>query len=362
MEQLTVHGANQAPLYEIYIKNNFEGLVPMLHTLAMKGRKLCLVCDSTVAALYRDMVLSLLEEDGFFCISYVFQAGEASKKLSTVEKLYELLIQNSFDRNDVLLALGGGVTGDLTGFAAATYLRGIRFVGIPTTLLSMVDSSIGGKTGVDFKAYKNIVGAFHQPSAVYINISTLETLPEREFLAGMGEVVKHGFIKDTAYYTFLAEHTKEILAGEPETLRSMIFRSLCIKRDVVERDPKEKGERALLNFGHTVGHAVEKLNDFSLLHGECVSAGMVVAAELSVLRGSLSQEQAAKVKELLQAFGMVTTVTPLEKEELLSVCHRDKKADGSKIKFVLLQDIGDAYIDPEVSDDEIWAAFQTILS
>lgn len=360
-EELIVCGADHAPLYPILLEDSFEGLGELMHSLQTDGRKVCIVSDSNVATLYAKEIIGLLEKEGFFCVLFTFPAGEASKNLDTVANLYEFLIEHSFDRNDVLLALGGGVTGDLTGFAAATYLRGIRFIGMPTSLLSMVDSSIGGKTGVDFKAYKNMVGAFHQPSAVYINVSSLHTLPEREFLAGMGEVVKHGFILDKEYYTFLKENVTEISAKNQEVLRRMIYRSLCIKRDVVERDPKEKGERALLNFGHTIGHAVEKLNEFSLLHGECVSVGMIAAAELSVIRGVLSEEEAKEVKNLLGAFGMKTEVSMLEKEVLLAVCHKDKKADGAKIKFVLLNGIGEAFIDSEVSDEEMWKAFQSIV-
>ncbi|MBR2408155.1 MAG: 3-dehydroquinate synthase [Lachnospiraceae bacterium] len=359
-EELMVCGADGAPLYPIKIEESFDGIVPLIAQLQMTGRKICIVSDSNVTHLYEKEVRGLLEKEGFFCVSFSFPAGEASKNLDTVSALYEFLIENSFDRNDVLIALGGGVTGDLTGFAAATYLRGIRFIGMPTSLLSMVDSSIGGKTGVDYKSYKNMVGAFYQPSAVYINVSALNTLSEREFLAGMGEVVKHGFILDKEYYRFLKEKEREISARKSDVLCEMIFQSLCIKRGVVERDPKEKGERALLNFGHTIGHAVEKLNHFEFLHGECVSVGMVAAAELSVMHGLLSRQEVDEVKALLDAFGMKTKVPMLDKEELLSVCHRDKKADGAKINFVLLRTIGEAFICSNVSDDEIWNAFKTI--
>lgn len=361
MEQLIVKDVNSNPIYEIKFEEDFDGLVPLLHSLNAEGRKLCVVSDSTVAGLYLDTVTGILKKAGYSCISYVFPAGEASKNLSTVEGLYETLMEASFDRKDILLALGGGVTGDLTGFAAATYLRGIRFIGIPTTLLSMVDSSIGGKTGVDYKAYKNMVGAFYQPSAVYINVNALQTLPKRDFLSGMGEVVKHGFILDHGYYEFLKKNTAGILAMDTAILREMIYGSLCIKRQVVEQDPTEKGIRALLNFGHTLGHAIEKMNEFSLMHGECVSAGMVAAAEISVLRGSLSKEEANALTDMLRDFGMVTKVSMLPKEDLLSICHHDKKADGSKINFVLLRRIGEAYIDPEVTDEEIWTSFQAIV-
>lgn len=359
--KLIVNNEEGHPSYTIYLEKSFEGLPLVLHSIQAEGRKICLVADSNVSALYAGEVKGLLEREGFFCVSFSFQEGEASKNLDTVSALYEFLIHHSFDRNDILLALGGGVTGDLTGFAAATYLRGIRFIGMPTSLLSMVDSSIGGKTGVDYKAYKNMVGAFYQPTAVYINTSTLNTLPKREFLAGMGEVIKHGCILDQQYYGFLEKNVDNILAKETEVIKEMIHQSLCIKRGVVERDPKEKGERALLNFGHTIGHAVEKMNQFRLLHGECVSVGMVASAELSVLKGSLSRKAADCLKHILCRYGMLTTVSDLNKEDFLAVCHRDKKADGSKIKFVLLKEIGTAYLDTEVTDDELWKAFQTIV-
>lgn len=360
MEQLIVHDEEGKTLYEIHLRESYKDLVSVLRGLGIDGRKLCIVSDSNVMTLYGEAILALLQKEDISCVSFSFPAGEASKNLTTVERLYEFLIEQSFDRNDMLLAVGGGVTGDLTGYVAATYLRGIRFVGIPTSLLSMVDSSIGGKTGVDFKSYKNMVGAFYQPSAVYINVNALKTLPEREFSAGMGEVVKHAFIRDTGFYRFLKEQKYGIICKDAELLRSMIYQSLSIKKAVVEKDPKEKGERALLNFGHTVGHAVEKVSNFSLLHGECVSIGMVVAAVVSVLRGMISTDDAVKVRELLVAYGLPVKCHSIKKEELLAVCHKDKKADGAKIKFVLLDSIGNAYIDPEVSDDEIWSAFQTI--
>lgn len=360
--KLIVNNPDGQPIYPIFLEESFAGLPAVLHSIQALGRKICLVTDSNVAPLYAGEVKGLLEKEGFFCVSFSFPAGEGSKNLDTVSALYDFLIHHSFDRNDILLALGGGVTGDLTGFAAATYLRGIRFIGMPTSLLSMVDSSIGGKTGVDYKAYKNMVGAFYQPTAVYINISTLEKLPEREYLAGMGEVVKHGCILDRQYYQFLEENVDKVLAKEPSIVKEMVYQSLCIKRGVVERDPKEKGERALLNFGHTIGHAVEKLNHFKYLHGECVSVGMVAAAELSVIKGTLQREAADKLKHLLARYGMLTAVSELDKEEFFAVCHRDKKADGTKIKFVLLNGIGTAYMNTEVTDEELWTAFQTIVT
>ena len=361
MEQVIVHDEESKPLYDIQIKESYKDLVTVVRDLGITDQKLCVVSDSNVMSLYGESVATMLQKEGFQCMTYTFPAGEANKTIASAEKLYEFLIEQRFSRSDVLLAVGGGVTGDLTGFVAATYLRGIRYIGIPTSLLSMVDSSIGGKTGVDFKAYKNMVGAFHQPSAVYINVNSLKTLPEREFSAGMGEVVKHAFILDSEFYQFLKAQKYGIICKDAEILRSMIQQSLAIKKDVVEQDPKEKGVRALLNFGHTIGHAVEKLSNFTLLHGECVAIGMVASAVLSVLRGNITTDEAVKVRELLVAYGLPVKCPAVNKDELLEVCHRDKKAVGSKIKYVLLKSIGEAYIDTEVSDDEIWSAFQTII-
>lgn len=346
--QLKVH-CEYAPDYAISLTEDFSGLPLVLEQLGFANRKVCVVSDSNVFSLYGAEVMRFLEKE-YSCFSYVFLAGEASKNLETVEGLYEYLIENYFDRNDILIALGGGVTGDLTGFAAATYLRGIRYIGIPTSLLSMVDSSIGGKTGVDFKAFKNMVGAFYPPAAVYINTSVLTTLPKREFLAGMGEVVKHALIKDRDYFSFLCKNREAIMRGDKEELSSMIYQSLWIKRQVVENDPKECGERALLNFGHTVGHAVEKLSGFSLLHGECVSIGLVVAARISVRFGTMSEQEYEDTVKLLNSFGMMTVCPAYNTDQIISVCHHDKKADGKEIRFILLSGIGSAYITTTVTD------------
>ena len=243
--------------------------------------------DSNVEKLYLNEVKELLAPCCKTVISFVFPAGEEHKNLDTVRDLYETLILNHFDRNDMLAALGGGVVGDLCGFAAATYLRGVAFMQIPTTLLSQVDSSIGGKTGVDFDAYKNMVGAFHMPKLVFTNINTLQTLPDNQFSAGMGEVIKHGLIKDAAYYEWLLENAADIWARKPEALRKTVTWSNEIKRAVVEKDPTEKGDRMLLNFGHTLGHDREAEN--RLLHGECVAPALA-AMKLSENRGMIKPE------------------------------------------------------------------------
>ena len=275
------------PLYNIVIEQSFDKLAEEFDKLGVTGRKLCIVSDSNVAPLYAKYVEDQLSKTGNKIFTYVFEAGEANKNLDTVEDVYEFLIKNHFDRKDMLVALGGGVVGDLTGFTAATYLRGISFIQVPTSLLAQVDSSIGGKTGVDFRAYKNMVGAFYQPELVYMNISVLKSLSDRLFNSGFGEIIKHGLIKDAAYYEWLRDNISNIKSRDLDALEQMIYVSCNIKREVVEKDPKEKGDRALLNYGHTLGHAIEKLMNFKLYHGECVTLGMIAALRISVNRGDV---------------------------------------------------------------------------
>ena len=293
---------------------------------------------------------------------FVFPAGEEHKTLDTVRNLYEYLIQENFERKDMLLALGGGVVGDLTGFTAATYLRGIDFVQIPTTLLSQVDSSVGGKTGVDFDSYKNMVGAFYQPKLVYMNLSVLRTLPARQFASGMGEIIKHGLILDRDYFEWLWEAREDIKAFSLSVLQEMVQKSCQIKRDIVEEDPTELGIRSLLNFGHTLGHAIEKSMNFSLHHGECVSLGMVAAAAISRKRGLISEEAEAFMKKVLTAFSLPITCSGVSMEGVLEAVTHDKKMEAGVLKFILLKDIGTAYVDRTVSKEEIQEALQEILT
>lgn len=340
--------------YQIMLEQDFKKLPEVMQSLGYQEKqKLCIVTDSNVAEFYAGEVCQLLQNTFQTLKIHSFKAGEASKNTDTVNKLYEDLILNHFDRNDVLLALGGGVVGDLTGFTAATYLRGIDFIQIPTTLLSQVDSSIGGKTGVDFMQYKNMVGAFYQPKLVYMNLSVLKTLPEIQFISGMGEILKHGLIKDKNYYIWLKTHEEEIRKLEPNIVEDMIYRSCQIKREVVERDPKEKGERALLNFGHTIGHAVEKLSDFSLTHGECVGIGIAAAAHISEGLGNISQNDCEEIIQTLEAYGFRTKVSNLIPENVLETTKSDKKMVGNQVKFILLSEIGCAYIYKELTDEQI---------
>ncbi|MFR8172660.1 MAG: 3-dehydroquinate synthase [Marvinbryantia sp.] len=348
--------------YTIYFEHDFGRLAEVLESdCGISGRKLCIVTDTTVEGLYLQEVIKALEGKCRALTQFVFPAGEQSKTLDTVRSLYEKLILEHFERRDMLIALGGGVVGDLTGFAAATYLRGIAFAQVPTTLLAQVDSSIGGKTGVDFDSYKNMVGAFHQPSLVYMNAHTLSTLPEEQFACGMGEVLKHGLIRSAAYYTWLIEHISEIAERDADTLQEMVMESCRIKRAVVEKDPTEKGERALLNFGHTIGHAIEKVKSPDLLHGQCVALGCVAAAYISFKRGLLSTEEFYEIRDMNVGFDLLFSVEDIDPQEILTITKSDKKMDQGSVKFVLLKKIGKAFIDTTVTDEEILEAVNFIL-
>ena len=358
--RMTVHRDGK-PIYDIVMEPDFGGLAREVAQLGLAGRKICIVTDSNVAALYLEEVQGILEGCCKEATAFVFPAGEEHKNLDTVRDLYEHLILSHFDRKDMLVALGGGVTGDLCGFAAATYLRGVDFIQIPTTLLSQVDSSIGGKTGVDFDAYKNMVGAFHMPRLVYTNLGTLKTLDGEQFSSGMGEVVKHGLIKDREYYNWLKDNRTAILERDLEVCEEMVLGSNRIKRDVVEQDPTEQGERALLNFGHTLGHALEKLKNFTMFHGHCVGAGCVAAAHMSAVRGLITPEEAADIRDTMEAFGIPVTVDGLSAKNVIETTHSDKKMDAGVVKFILLSQVGNAYVDRTVTEDEMRAGLEYIM-
>lgn len=342
--------------YHIYLEPDFAKLPEAVEPLNIKERKLCIVADSTTAELYGAELREILKETCTYVSMFVFPAGEVNKTLNTVRDLYEHLILEKFDRKDMLVALGGGVVGDLTGFAAATYLRGIGFIQIPTTLLSQVDSSIGGKTGVDFDAYKNMVGAFHMPRLVYMNLNVLKTLPDRQFACGMGEIIKHGLIQDSDYLEKLSTYQREIREKNYAALLWMVAGSCKVKRHVVEEDPTEQGIRAWLNFGHTIGHSVEKLKDFTLCHGECVAIGCAAAAWMSWKRGLISEKEKEAAEQLLLDYQLPVSVKGLKPEDIVKTTKLDKKMDAGKVKFVLLKKIGEAFVTRDVEDEELLRA------
>lgn len=360
-DKLTVKTENTGG-YEIRLEEDFKALPVALRELGYSGRRICVISDDNVFPLYGEEVLGVLKDITDETYSIVFKAGEDRKNLDTVREMYKALTGYRLDRKDLIVALGGGVTGDMAGFTAATYLRGIDFIQVPTSLLACTDSSIGGKTGVDLDEYKNMVGAFKMPSLVYINLHTLSTLPDRDFASGMGEIIKHGLIKDASYYEWVINNFSEINDREPEILLEMIRRSLEIKREVVEKDPYEKGERALLNFGHTIGHAIEKYMNFTLMHGECVALGIIAACHISYKRGQLSTEEFYEIRDMFVPFGLpITLPDDVDPEKILELTKSDKKMDNGKIRFVLLKEVGKAVTDTTVTDDEIISGIMELI-
>lgn len=348
------------PCYDIVYASDFSGLLEELQDLNVGGRRVAIIADSNTASLYGEEVKSILEGNCKKVILYAFPAGEENKTLDTVKNIYKTLIEEKYDRKDLLLALGGGVVGDITGYAAATFLRGIDFVQIPTTLLAQSDSSIGGKTGVDFDGYKNMVGAFYMPKLVYMNVGTLKTLDDRQFYSGFAEVMKHGLIKDAMFYEWLLENMYEIHDRDLAVLEEMVMRSCTVKKLVVEKDPKEQGDRALLNFGHTIGHAIEKAKNFELMHGECVALGAVAAAFISWKHNWLSMEEYYEIRDMFVPFNLPISIDNINPEEILSLTKSDKKMAADQIKFILLKKVGKAVIDTTVTDEDILNAINEI--
>jgi 3-dehydroquinate synthase len=330
-------------------------------------KRTVIVTDENLARTrHPDRLAAGLERAGILSRRIVLPPGEGSKSWPVLERLVDDLLGHGLERRSSLVALGGGVIGDLAGFAAAVALRGIDYVQIPTTLLSQVDSAVGGKTGINTAHGKNLVGAFHQPRAVLIDTSVLDDLPERELKAGYAEVVKYGFIRDRSFFDWLEEHGPAVLAGDPEARAHAVRRSLEVKAAVVAADERETtGERALLNFGHTFGHAYEALAgyDGGLLHGEAVSVGMVDAFALSARLGHCPEADAALARAHLQRLGLPGRIgqasnRPFPVDALLSAMGRDKKVENARLKFVLVRGIGEAFVSGDVPE----AAVRAVLA
>jgi 3-dehydroquinate synthase len=305
------------------------------------SKKLVVITNPTVAGYYLKSVITSLESAGFTVATAQIPDGEEFKNLQVVAAVYDDLVDAGMDRGGVIIALGGGVVGDLAGFVAATFLRGIDFVQVPTTLLSQVDSSVGGKTGVNLAKGKNLVGAFYQPKFVLIDVNTLSTLPEREFIGGLAEVVKYGVILDSEFFSYIESHVAEILAREPETLKHLISRCCSLKAEVVGKDEREAGLRAVLNYGHTLGHAVESLSGYGkYAHGEAVAIGMVAAARFSEQKGLASSADTARIEALISRLRLPTAAPQFTSEEYIASLVRDKKARDGGITFVCNKGIG----------------------
>lgn len=322
-----------------------------LLTEHIHGRQVMIVSNTTVAPLYLDAVSGMLA--GFQLKSVILPDGEEYKTLDTLNTIFTALLENRFNRGCTLIALGGGVVGDITGFAAASYQRGVAFVQIPTTLLAQVDSSVGGKTGVNHPLGKNMIGAFHQPGCVLIDTDTLDTLDDRQLAAGLAEVIKYGLIKDSDFFCWLEQNMAALRARDKQALAYAIERSCALKAAIVAADERESGQRALLNLGHTFGHAIETGTGYgNWLHGEAVAAGMLMAADLSARHGWLSADSVDRTRTLLQQAGLPTSPpAEMDAERFMELMAVDKKVVDGGLRLVLLRDIGDALVTGEFRQD-----------
>lgn len=333
---------------------------------SLKGRKALIVADSTVDAMYGDRLQAELAGFGIICFRLVLEPGEPTKCMQCLELIYNGALDAGLDRKGVIFALGGGVIGDLAGFAAATYMRGIGYVQVPTTLLAMVDSSVGGKTAINLDRGKNLVGSFHQPLEVTAAVSTLTTLPSREFSAGMAEVIKHAVIWDAEFLGRIERDIPRIMAREPEILTDIILRCCDIKSDVVAVDEREAGVRGILNFGHTLAHSLETVFGYGgLLHGEAVSVGMVYALRLSVLARGLSPSDEERVTNLLKAASLPVYVSDLGRrpawDEVRKLMESDKKSVSGSPRFVLAVSMGSVAYGCELPEEQLKGAYDSLL-
>ena len=317
--------------------------------------KIALISNPTVYGFYGKEVSAAIRASGHDLIEVLIPDGEEYKSLADTEKIYEALLKAKLDRKSALIALGGGVIGDITGFAASTYMRGIDFIQVPTTLLAQVDSSVGGKTGVNHPLGKNMIGAFWQPRLVWIDTATLDTLPRREFLSGLGEVIKYGVIWDENFFAYLETNRDKILKLDPTALTYIIRRSCEIKAEVVSKDERESGLRAILNYGHTIGHAIETITGYKkYLHGEAVAIGMHMEAKLSHQVGLIDKKAVARIKALIDSYDLPSEIPDeIEMDDLLEKMQIDKKTVAGKMHFVLPEKVGSVKIHSEITAEDI---------
>jgi 3-dehydroquinate synthase len=340
-----------------------QGLLERVDLLLphLKRKQVAIVTNTTVAPLYLNKLTQNLTEAGIAVIPIVLPDGEAYKNSDTLNVIYSVLLEHRAERNTTLVALGGGVIGDLTGFAAATYLRGVPFIQIPTTLLSQVDSSVGGKTGINHPLGKNMIGAFYQPQVVLADIDTLNTLPPRELSAGLAEVIKYGLIRDKPFFEWLESNMAKLVDLDVEALAYAIHRSCENKAEVVAADERESGERALLNLGHTFGHAIENGMGYGVwLHGEAVAAGTLLAADLSHRMGWLGEADVTRIYAIFEAANLPTRPPALGVERYLDLMGMDKKVEEGKIRFVLQQAIGKSILTSEYDSEALQKTLASI--
>lgn len=327
--------------YPIYFGSGILKDFGSTYKKLFKSKKVIVVTNPKVGGLYFKVLNNSLQNEGFEVNRIDVPDGEEYKTLTWASKLFDKLIALKADRQTPVIALGGGVIGDLTGFVAATYLRGVPFVQVPTTLLAQVDSSVGGKTGVNHRKGKNLIGAFYQPKFVYIDVDTLKTLDKRELRAGLAEVIKYGVIRDVRLFKYLDDHIKEIMALDRDALLHIVKKSCAIKASVVEADERESGLRAIVNFGHTFGHAVEAVTKYKeYKHGEAVAIGMVYAAELSQRMGCCDKQVVDRIRSIIRKAGLPDAPPDVSRKRFRSAMEVDKKVAGGYLKFILVEKIG----------------------
>ncbi len=348
--------------YEIILKENYKDFCYTIKNLKKQYSKLVIISDEVVMDIYSKTIKEVFEDCNMRVVIITFFSGEKNKNIDTVAKIYEQMIDSKVDRKSLIIGLGGGVVGDIAGFVAATYMRGIDFVLAPTTLLSQVDSSIGGKTGFNFAGNKNIIGSFYQPQLVYTNVNSLNTLSKRHFFNGMAEVIKHGLILDRDYFYYLKKNQTKIKSMDYDTMKYVVKRSCELKGQIVALDEKESGIRKILNFGHTLGHAVESLLEYELLHGECVSVGIAFCAYISMEIGSLKISEYDDIINLLKMYNLPTKVCGLSSDEIYEHMFLDKKTTFGRISIICLDGIGKSFVKDDLSDEQIIGGIKKILS
>ncbi|MBK8524153.1 MAG: 3-dehydroquinate synthase [Betaproteobacteria bacterium] len=359
MQSLTVQLGERS--YPILIGSGLlrqpELLLPYL-----PRKKAVIVSNTTIAPLYLDCLAKGLRANGIEVVESVLPDGEQHKDLQTLNQIFDTLLGNRCERSTTLIALGGGVIGDMGGFAAACYQRGMPFIQVPTTLLSQVDSSVGGKTAINHPLGKNMVGAFYQPKIVLADTSTLNTLPDRELSSGLAEVIKYGLIRDLPFLEWLEHNVESLLERNPEALAFAIHRSCVNKAEVVAADERETGERALLNLGHTFGHAIETGMGYGeWLHGEAVAAGTMMAVALSRLKGWLDDADVHRIEHLLLRAKLPITGAPIAVDRYLELMRHDKKVEDGRLRLVLLKGVGSAIVSDDSSDAQIRVAIESRL-
>lgn len=338
--------------YEIMIEDSFSKLGSYLKQ-TLHSSQICIVTEENIAAFYLEQVQKEAENAGFTVSVCFIEGGEHHKNLETVQQIYKVLVQQGFDRRSAVLALGGGIVGDIAGFAAATYMRGIDFVQVPTTLLAQVDSSVGGKVGVNFLDTKNMIGNFYQPCFVYINTETLLTLTDGDYRSGLGEVIKYAVMYDKDLFAFLSEQAEQINGLEKAVLQTVIERCCLIKSEIVSQDEKENGIRAILNLGHTFAHGFESITDFSVPHGQCVALGTICAGYLANLLGKLSMDELEKIKGLCKKLKLPEHILYRDFDKLYHYMQSDKKAVNGNLRFVIPERIGKVEIIDGITREQV---------